>query len=163
MELNYEQDLKIDETALDIECLDQAILMMRYSKELARAEKRVSNIKEELSVERAELDKDIRSNPDTFGIEKITESAINNCIILQDDYKAIQKKLIDAQYEAKMIKGAVDAVQQRKDMLQELVKLHGQRYFAGPKVERDLSGEVAKKHSRSQSNQAIKIKRTRQK
>jgi hypothetical protein len=167
-DLEYERDLCIDESALDVEWINQPTLMFKYSRELAKAEKEVSRLKEKISVERARLDKDIRSNPVKYkvGDIKITEAVVSNAIVTNKDFQELTKDLIEAQYEVNMVKGAVDAVKQRKDALQDLVRLHGQQYFAGPTVPRDLSAEVKqhlkdnhKKAEKEVSNSSIKIRR----
>ncbi len=160
MELDYQRDLHIDESALDVEWLSQASLMMRYSKELASAERDMTRMKEKQSVVRAELDRDIRLNPDKFGIDsKVTEAVIMSTILLNQKYKDVSGDLIDAQYEFAMTKGAVQAVQQRKDALQDLVRLHGQKYFAGPNIPRDLPFEVKQDNERKSVNKIVKIRR----
>lgn len=160
MELDYEKDLYIDEGALDVECLDQATLMMRYSKAFAKAEKEVARVKEKRDVVRAELDRDIRKDPLSFQITtRVTEDVVKNAILLQDEFKEVCDELIDAQYEMSMLKGAVDSIKQRKDMLQELVKLHGQQYFAGPSIPRDLGFEAKQRHTKQTANSSIKITR----
>jgi hypothetical protein len=157
---DYERDLHIDEGGLDIEWLNQPSLMMKYSRELANAEREVSRMKEKLSVVRAELDRDIRLKPEKFNIDsKVTEAVISNAILLQPKYSKASEELIDAQYEFMMMKGAVQAVQQRKDALQDLVKLHGQRYFAGPNIPRDLTFEVKQEQEKKVSNSTVKIRR----
>lgn len=157
--LNYEQDLSIDESALDLEWLGQASLMIRYTEASARARREVDRTKEKLSVKRAELDKKIRKNPDKYDIEKITESVISNTIIVQASYKLIQDELIDAQYEHQMASGAVQAVEQRKQALENMSKLLGLQYFAGPKTPRDLPHEVQQEQKTSRSNETITIRR----
>lgn len=160
MEVDYQKDLHIDESALDVEWLNQPMLMMKYSKELASAERDVARIKEKQSIIRAELDRDIRLNPERFKIDsKVTEAVVSNTILLEKSHKEISEELIEAWYEVRMVKGAVEAVQQRKDALQDLVRLHGQRYFAGPNIPRDISFEVKQQHEKQISNSAVKIKR----
>jgi hypothetical protein len=160
MEFDYERDLHIDESALDVEWLNQPMLLMKYSRELASAEREVSRIKEKQAVLKAELDKDIRLHPEKFGIDsKLTEAVVTGAILLNDKHKKVAEELIEAQYEARMLKGAVEACQQRKDALQDLVKLHGQRYFAGPNMPRDLSHEVKLQQEKQVSNSTVKIKR----
>ena len=162
MELDYERDLYIDESALDVEWLGQASLMFRYSKELAKAEREIARLKEKQAVVKAELDRDIRLVPEDFDIKvKVTEAVVSNTILFQEEYKTITNELIEAQYEVSMIKGAVNAIHQRKDALQDLVRLHGQRYFAGPSVPRDLSHEVRQQHEKAVSNKAVKIRRNK--
>lgn len=159
----YEKDLYIDESALDVEWLGQPMLMVKYSRELASAEREVARLKEKISVEQARLDKDVRTSPEKYGLYdiKITEAVVNNAIITNKDFQKLKAELIDANYEVGMLKGAVDAVKQRKDALQDLVRLHGQQYFAGPTMPRDLTFEVKQKMQREKSNQAITITRRR--
>lgn len=160
MDLDYERDTHIDESALDVECLEQASLMMRYTRELAKAEKEVARLNEKLKVTAATLDKDIRQNPNDYKIDvKITEAVVMNAIISNEEYGEVKAELIEAQYEAKMLEGAVTAIKQRKDMLQELVRLHGQNYFAGPSIPRDLSAEAQQRHTKETANSTIKIGR----
>lgn len=157
--LNYEQDLYIDDSALDLEWLQQPMLMLKYTEAAASARREVDRTKELLGIEKAELDKEIRKNPEKFDIEKITESIVISTIILKPSYKKIQSNLIDCQYEYQMLQGAVQAVEQRKQSLENMTKLLGLQYFAGPKMPRDIPYEVRRKEEKSTSNQSIKFKR----
>lgn len=157
--MDYEKDLYIDESALDVEWLGQAPLMMRYCRELAKAEKEMVRLKEKMKVEWAILDKDIRTNPADFQIIKITEAAVQSAIIMDKDYQGLSQELIEAQFEFNMLKGAVDSIKMRKDALQDLVKLHGQQYFAGPTIPRDLTFEAKQRFAKETANSTIKIRR----
>lgn len=141
MIMNYEEDIKIDDSMLDMEWLDQPEKMMSYCIVMADAMKALDYAKQNIDIVTAELDKEIRTDPEKFGISKITESVVSNTITLADAYKEANKKLIEAKYEVEMAKGAVRSFEQRKEALEALVKLHGQSYFAGPKVPHDLSKE----------------------
>jgi hypothetical protein len=153
--MDYKNDLQIDESALDIELLEQPNLMMIYSENLAETRKKFELKKSELEVKRAELDKAIRTNPRIYGIEKITESVVSNTIILQSDYQKIQEELIILQYEYDIAKFASSAMSSRNYALGELVKLHGMNYFIGPSVPRDLSNEY--RNYDREMNKKIKI------
>ncbi len=159
--MNYEEDIKIDETALDIECLEQADLMFKYARAAAEARKVRDKAKERMEVVRAEIDLDIRKNPDKYDLEKVTESAIQNTITTQTRYKKSVNEYLEAKHDAEIISGAVTSVDQRKSMIEALVKLHGQQYFAGPNVPRDLSTEREKKRKQSNKKVAQRMKRTR--
>lgn len=153
--MNYEKDIRIDETALDVEWLQQPRLMMQYAQYAVEARMKLDQSKESLDIVRAQLDKEVRTDPKSFGIEKITEAVVDNTIIIQDVYKQANEELRQAKYEADMAQNAVRAVEQRKDALENLVKLHGQQYFAGPKVPRDLSYEAKKKAEQAQLNDTV--------
>ena len=154
----YEEDLRIDESALDVEWLNQPQLMLKYTELQASARRIVDKKKEKLNVVKAGLDKIVRDDL-VAGGDKITEAVVQSAIILHKDYKKAMKKLINAQYEYEFNKGAVQAVDQRKSTLENLVKLFLGSYFAGPKVPRDLFQEAEKKRDRKESNSKIKMTR----
>lgn len=158
-DFNYESDVSIDPDALDTEWLEQPRLMIRYSQHLAEMRRDTEQAKTKLEVVRAELDKKIRTNPEAFDIAKITEGAINSTIITHEDYTEAQEEYLTAQYEMNMAQGAVRAVEGKKDALENLVRLYGQQYFAGPKVPRDISHEWEQKQQQQSSNKKVKIKR----
>ena len=147
--MDYEKEIRIDETALDVEWLEQPRLFMKYAQHLAEMRKRLDAAKEQLDLVRAELDKDIRMNPDKYEISKITETVVSNTIITQPEYREANKEMIDAKFEVDIAMAAVRAFDQRKDALENLVKLHGQQYFAGPKVPRDIHQEWEAKQKRT--------------
>jgi len=157
--LNYQEDLHIDEDALDLEWLGQPALMFQYTQAEADARREVDRLKEKLSVCKAELDHGIRSYPEQYKIEKITENVVQNVIITEEGHKDLMEELIEAQHEYNSMRGAVQAVDQRKSSLENLVKLHGQQYFAGPKEPRDLPKEVRQADVKRRSISTIKFKR----
>jgi hypothetical protein len=157
--MDYELDIRIDETALDVEWLDQPSLMFRYARNAAQARQIVDRKKENLDVVKAELDTDIRTNPGEYDLEKLTEGAILNTILQQKKYRDAYKDYVDAKYEADIAQAAVVAMAQRKDALENLVRLHGQQYFAGPKMPRDVQWERQQKIERS--NDIVERKLTR--
>lgn len=159
--MNYEKDIRIDETALDVEWLNQPELMRKYTRYQAGLQLDEDEAKENLEFITAELDKEIRSNPEKFGIEKITEGVIKNTILLQDKYKDINKEYLNAKFENNTGKGAIKAIDNRKKALENLVTLHGQQYFAGPKVPRNLSWEVQERQKRADKAVGSKMRRTR--
>lgn len=150
--MNYEEDIRIDESALDVEWLDQPSLMMKYARNAAEARLELDRAKEALELTKAELDREVRSNPEAFGMEKLTESAVQNTIILQEAYIGANDNFIQAKFKADIAQGAVRAFDARKDALENLGRLLGLQYFAGPKMPRDLLEE------REQRNKELNVK-----
>jgi hypothetical protein len=150
--MNYEEDIRIDESALDVEWLDQPSLMMKYARNAAEARLELDRAKEALELAKAELDREVRSNPEAFGMEKLTESAVQNTIILQEAYIGANDNFIQAKFKADIAQGAVRAFDARKDALENLGRLLGLQYFAGPKMPRDLLEE------REQRNKELNVK-----
>jgi hypothetical protein len=158
--IDYEKDVEIDEDALDQECLDQASLMMKYCKHSAKCERERDEAKESLGLIKAELDQKIRLNPEKFKIEKITETAISSTIIQQISYQKANEDYLNKCFESNVAFGAVKSVDQRKKMLELLVQLHGQQYFAGPRVPHNLheEREARREQINIKSNAAMRRK-----
>ena len=153
--MNYEKDIRIDESALDIEWKEQPVLMMKYTRHAARMRQELDLAKENLELEKAEIDKEIRQHPSDFGIEKITENAVQNTIITTEQFKEANKRMSEAKFELDIAQAAVIAISQRKDALENLVKLLGLQYFAGPKMPRNLSVEAQKREDQWEVNEEI--------
>lgn len=162
MDLNYEQDVSIDETALDVEWLQQSNLMYKYARYQAETKKAMDEAKERLDFIRAKVEMDIRANPESYGLSKVTESAIASTILLQPEYQEASKKYIEAKYENDVATAAVRAIDQKKTALENLVKLLSVSYFAGPSAPRDLSlkwTEHIKRREQKEHNKNVKIRR----
>jgi len=160
--MNYERDIRIDETALDIEWLEQPALFMKYSKHLAQMRKEVDEAKQNLDIKDAEVDRKIRETPEAYGIEgKVTEGAIKSAKLTEDEFQEAQKHYLEVKFEMDMAQGAVNAFSQRKDALENMVRLYGQQYFSGPRVPRDLTWERKEKQKRRDAGVASKITRKR--
>lgn len=153
--MDYSADVRIDESALEQEWLDQPELMLKYTKIAAEARKDLDNAEEALSLVKAELDKKIRANPSKFGLEKITEPVVVATILTQDKYKTAIKEVVDARFEKNVADGAVKAFEQRKTALENLVKLHGQSYFAGPSIPRDITEERKRQQNKEKANEKV--------
>jgi hypothetical protein len=157
--LNYEADIRIDEDMLDAEWLEQAALFMKYANNYADAQRDFDDVKQKLDILKAELDIEIRKNPKDYDIEKVTEGSIQSAILITPSYQAMYDALLEAKYENDMAKNAVQAFNMRKDALENLVKLHGQSYFAGPKVPHNLT-EMRFKRNQQNLPPAPQIKRS---
>jgi hypothetical protein len=157
--MDYEQDIEIDEMALDVEWLNQPGLMMKYARHSAQMRRELDESKQNLDITKAEVDKDIREHPEKYKLEKITEGAVFSAILTAKKYQDAHTEYLAAKYESDMAQGAVNAFEQRKSALENLVKLHGQQYFAGPKVPHDLSWERQQRQQRTNNNIATKMKR----
>lgn len=161
MELDYEKDMYTDETALDVEWLHQANLARKYGKHVAELRKQVNKLEEKKKTIRAELIQYANRNPiEACGKEKPNAADIESYYRSQNEYKQVVNDLLDAQYELEYAEVAKNEIAfTRKATLENLVKLHGQQYFAGPSIPRDLSQERMKKEKQKEVNNKIRVKR----
>lgn len=155
MTQDYEKDIQIDESGLDVEWLRQPKLMFFYTKMVAELRRTLDRRKERLNIVKAELDKKIRQNPADFDIEKITETAVSNTILTQEAYKEASADIIDTNYELSIAQAAVSALNDKRTALENLVRLYGQQYFAGPSVPRNITKEWEQREKQKQANTKI--------
>lgn len=160
MELEFREELKIDPDALDVEWLNQPELLWKYSKLLEDEKKEAEYLKNRVELVKAELDDEIRSSPEKFGFEgKPTEKAIDAQILKHPKYSNILKKYLRHRHNVGVYQSAVFAVHQRKEALEHLVKLHGQKYFSSPIIEASLSDRQKERYLKGESAKS-KIKRS---
>lgn len=138
VELNYDV-LDIDQLHLDKHWVEQPRLYLQHAKLLADARRELDRLKSELELTHAELDKEIRTSPEEYDIEKVSEKAIENCILTQKRYLTANAAVIDAKHAVDVYQAFVSALDHRKRALENLVDLHGQSYFATPRATGDNS------------------------
>jgi len=160
MALNYEQDTKIDETALDVEWLEQADLARRYGQYVADLKYEVNKLEEQKKAQRSELIHEANLNPYESTGKKTPNAGDIEAFYRRDpEYQRVVQRLLDKQYELEYAEVAKNEVAfTRKAALENLVRLHGQQYFAGPSVPRDLSKE---RQNQYQQNAKVKPGRRR--
>lgn len=138
---DYEEDLRIDHNALDIESIRQPQLFMKYSELAADARLEMDRIKELVEVVRAECDKKIRDDLGQQGV-KVTEAIVANQIVLRQDYREVVDKLSIARHRWEILSMAVKAFEQKKSSIENLIKLMLASYFSSPTIPRDLDKEI---------------------
>ena len=134
-DLNFEDDLRIDQDALE-ECLvAQPDLYAKWSTAHAQAIKERDMAKEALNVVKADLDMKIRKSWEILGFDKKpTDMAITTWICAQEEYKDANFHLIEATYSVNVLEGAKWAFQHRKDSLDNLTKLFLSNYYSDSKA-----------------------------
>ena len=75
-----------------------------------------------------------------------------------DEHVKAAQALIDAKYENDIAEGVVKALDQKKSALENLVRLLGVSYFAGPNVPHDLSRDVISERERKAINARVRIR-----
>lgn len=137
--MNYNDDIKIDETALETEWLNQAARYLKYAELAAAADKEVRRLEERMKVLRSEII--LEESNKSVGKRSPTGQMIEATFRVHPQHRKLKRKLNDAQHDADILRGAVFAFQQRKTALENLVMLHGQGYFAEPNVKRTIRKE----------------------
>lgn len=156
----YTNDIEIDPDELDIECLRQPSLFGKYSRAEAKAKRNYAIAYENVKVTRSELIKLAGGNKELSNAQKVEA-------FYRTHPKHIEAKeqFIEAEYEMNIATAAVFAFNQRKSMLENLVRLGLADYFARPSEPRNVKEELDKKRSRTETQvrtrAADKLKRNK--
>lgn len=156
MERNeFELDLRLDPDQLDVECVRQAEIFFKWSERSVTSRGALDRLKLQLEVAEARLELEIRQDPKGHGIEgeRVTEAAIKAALVTHPKRLRLNEELNQARDDNAMLEKAVAGLEMKKRMLENLVTLHGQQYFAGPATPRSLG----KLYQRHQENQAAKL------
>jgi len=138
-----ELDLEIDKNNLDSACIDQPRRFLHWSVEYAEAIRLRDEAKRRSMVTKSNINMDIRSRPQEYGIEKATEGSINAALESNEEVNKAEKEVSDAQYAVNIFSAAKEALDQRRSMLERLVALYISGYYSQVKLPTDQVGKLA--------------------
>lgn len=133
---------ELDKYKLDVEWTNQPKLYYQAAMELAEASASYERAKAERELQEAEISLDIRKNPGKYGLDKVTEGAISNTVLLQKEYKDALDTMLKCKEEVETRRVHVDTLDHRKKALEKLVDLSLANYYAIPRASNQTSYEV---------------------
>lgn len=160
MDAEQESIVEINEHALDRECYRQPRLVMDYGLQLAEAKLDYAESKAKVDTVYAQLELNIRSEPEAYDLVKPTEAAIKATIQVHEEYQKIVKRNFRDKFRVDQLTAIMQALEHRKSALESAIKLHGQNYFSQPRLtdedSRETMNEMNKKTVRSRSKKSVK-------
>ncbi len=147
---NYERDLEIDKYALDAECMDQPRRFIHWAELLAEATAMKDRSDQALEVTKAQVEQEVRINPEAFGIDKVTEAAIKSHTTTHPKVIKAYEEWVQAKYQVNILFAAKEALEQRKSMLENLVKLFLSGYWSDPKIKGEAKEVLSKEADNEQ-------------
>ena len=140
---NFTEDIKVDKFNLDEECVNQSERFCYWAEEYSESVSERDELKNKTEILRAQLDKKIRTNPESYGLEKVTESAISNLIFLDKGYQKLLEEYRESVKSVNILLVAKEAFNHRKSMIEILAKLLLAGYYSVPdtKDREELSSE----------------------
>lgn len=167
MSLNYKRDMRIDETMLDVEWLEQGQLAMKYNHHWVECRNRLTRAEETIKVIRADLTAKAYARPEKYlgeGI-KATKDSVEAYYRNHPDHIAAKEEWMEALEEFNFAEVAKwEITKTRKEALQALVELHNSNYFSGPAVPHDLSEarqSLLAKRAKTSKKVGKRLKRTK--
>lgn len=134
--------LDIDQYNLDREWIGQPKLYGHWARKAADARLKMDEAKANLELVQAELDLEVRSNPEKFDVAKVTENTVKAAILQDVRYVGALRKTNEARHDYEVACAAVSALDHRKKALEKLVELHLASYYAEPRAPRGRKEEV---------------------
>ena len=138
----YDKDTLIDKEALDRELVYHGELFMKWAERLADAIEERDLKKGEIEIKKAALSDEIRKNPKEFDLEKVTESAIINLLILDEDIQNLNKEYYACIKNINILTAAKEEMHSRRKRLEKLVDLWLGKYWSDPKIKVEKKNEL---------------------
>jgi predicted XRE-type DNA-binding protein len=151
--------IEIDRNALDEEWAKQPKLMLKWAELLAEAKLKHAEAKAAVKVIQAKVAKYVRHNPKKYDVAKITESAVEAAVVMDDRVQGATSLLNHAAYQVDLLEAAVDSIRQKKASLEDMVYLHGMGYFAEPRLPRGEVRDEFLQHRRETARKKVKVHR----
>ena len=149
---------EIDLTRLDYHWVDQVRCVLTQGDALVDDKDSLWRAKAELDVIKSEVAKKIRSDPEKYGLQKTTVDIIKDAVIVHPEVLTAQELVFNENYKVDMRQSMLNALSDRKAALENLVKLHGQQYFATPQTD-EAGHEVLKEQSSSKLKAHLRKRR----
>lgn len=152
MDDEYDESLvEIDEHRLDYECSTQSKKYMRWALRLVDKQANLDEAEAQLDLTEVLIAREVRTNPKAFGLERVTDKAIDHAVKGDPRYQKWQTKVIARKRAAGRVKAVVTALDHRKKMIESMVFLRGQMYFADPRPDKNAlrvfrEGEAVRGH-----------------
>lgn len=144
-----QSDIQIDQMALDKECLRQPHLILQATIEVADVKKELDAIKAENDLQEASLLTSIRTNPEKFGLAKVTEASAKETLIQHKAYQSGVADFLEAKARYDTAMAYVTALEHKKRSLELLVQLHGTGYFGDPSVKSSRADDPSVSRTRT--------------
>lgn len=146
----------INEYELEREWVRQPELAKEWNEKLADAQLLLDEAEDNFEIAKAEIAKEIRDDPEEFGIEKTTEGAIKEAIPLQSRYEKASKRVREAKHAVGVLKAAVIAVEHKKRALEKLVDLWLAGYHSQPRVKGEGGERMEEASKKAVRSKAVK-------
>ncbi len=111
------------------QCAEQPELYRIAGDIFAEAKAAASRAKLREDEERSQTVLAVRAAPQSYGLDKMTEAAIEAVVNNQDEVRAAARESIDAQRECDLLRSLLAAYDQRRSMLDTEARLYTANYW----------------------------------
>lgn len=140
---NFEKDLIVDKLRLDDECEVQASLYYHWAQELAAAKEEANQADDRLKALLAQKSLLYRRNPPSD--IKVTEAVFDALLNDDSDIRIAREDVTRTSHKVDTIWAMINALDNRKSMLDNLVKLQVSSYYNTESNPKSASDRISKK------------------
>lgn len=137
------KDVSINTNDLQGDFVDQPGLVAYYGQKLAEANYQESKFKRRLDIVTAKLDADVRQKA-ADNKEKVTEAMVLHRVKISAAYDKAYSDYIQAQMIAELVKGTMEAMRNRRDMLIQLGATQREELKGAPRIN-ESPGDAARR------------------
>ena len=148
--------LDIDEHHLDREWGKQARTYFEWADKLANARMKWDQAKAARDVVRAETYQKIKSKPENYDLPKVTESAVEMLVTLQDAVQEAEQAIITAKHDMDVLQAVVEALEHKKKALEMRVHLYISGWHAEPRTPKGATQDDVDKVTTPRNSRAYK-------
>ena len=132
--MNFYEDIKIDKYNLVEENIRHSTLVMQYHEKLSEAIRKKDDLKLEMEVLEAEIDREVRDKKHKLLDKdvKITEALVKVIVSSDDRRIKLQKKINKAVEDVNIYRGATEAFSHRRNNLDNVTSLFQKGFFSEP-------------------------------
>lgn len=132
-----ELKLTIDKYDLENEWAEHPSMVHSWAENAANALLQFDEAKQKLELAKAETDREIRSSPKDFDLEKITDKSVESTVITQPEYQAALRNLNSARHDLKIADAAMIGLEHRRKGLALMVELWIRKYYSNKEPQTD--------------------------
>ena len=121
---------QVDKNNLDTEWEQQSVNTFAVGREMAQAVLAYDECKRKLELTKARISRDVRNDPDKYGVMKVTEGSVESAVTQHPDVLDLQVRVAQARYKLDISKVAATALENKKEALECLTKLAQIGYFS---------------------------------
>lgn len=139
--MSLTKDAQINKHALDYEWMRQPSLVREYAQRYGDALFERDIIKDKLELFASDLALKIRADKDAYGLDKITDKAVEATIIKSKKYQKYQKQLREVNKNVNAYFAAQKVMEHKKTALEFLSRHYFTGYWSDPKIPNEIRNE----------------------
>ncbi len=154
--------LPIDINSLHINAQEQPSLAADAGELAANLKAEAKRLRMKYEVAKATADKEIRNDPATYGLAKVTETCVASAVTLHPMVRTASDEMLEADKEADLAAVIQNAFEHRRSMLKIEADLYVNNYWGSPEGRSADMSTVAQVGNEQKKNKLADRRRSKQ-